>query len=343
MRKISAGTTFVLVALLVVFLALTGCGGGGKRVASGPQGNAPQQQAKVNYPTRPVTFIVWSSAGSPLDVFMRKLAGLAEKELGQTIVVDNRTGGGGAAAMSYVSGQPADGYSILSTTGSMSFSIAKGDIPFKAENFTMVRSFQAEPSSIAVRKDSPFKTLDDFVKYMKQNPNKLKIGGFASGGFHQYVLYRLQQAAGFEATWIPFEGGADAVTNLLGGHIDVAVMTPSSGLSQVQSGDIRLLAISTEKRSPFFPDVPTFKEKGYDVVEMLWRGVMAKQGTPQEIVDRLNRAFDKVVQTEEWKKYMKDFQQEDFQRKGQELSTLVNDEVSRRRTFLEKGGFIKKK
>jgi len=332
MRKILSKTVATLTLVALVVLAVAGCRGSGQAPAQG----------KSAYPSKPVTFVVWSSPGSPLDVFMRKLASLTEKELGQPVVVENRTGGSGAVAMSYVNSQPADGYTVLSTTGSMSFSIAKGEIPFKADDFTMVRSFQAEPSAVAVRKDSPLKTLDDFINYMKQHPNGLKIGGYASGGFHQYVLYRLQQAAGFQATWIPFEGGADAVTNLLGGHIDVAVMTPSSGLSQVQSGEIRLLGISTEKRSPYFPDVPTFKEKGYDVVEMLWRGVMVKKGTPQEVIDRLNQAFDKVVQTDEWKKYMRDFQQEDFNLGSQELTALVNREISDRRAFLEQGGFIKK-
>lgn len=341
MQRISTRSlAFGLVFLLMAAQLLAGCGG--KAAPGGSAQGGSQEQAKVDYPTKPITFVVWSSAGSPLDVFMRKLASLAEKELGQNIVVDNRTGGSGAVAMSYVNSQPADGYTVLSTTGSMSFSIAKGDIPFKAEDFTMVRSFQAEPSSIAVRKDSTFQTLDDFIKYMKEHPNGLKIGGYASGGFHQYVLYRLQQVAGFKATWIPFEGGADAVTNLLGGHIDVAVMTPSSGLSQVQSGDIRLLGISTEKRSPYFPDVPTFKESGYDVVEMLWRGVMVKKGTPQEVIDRLNQAFDKVVQSEDWKKYMSDFKQEDFNLDSKNLTALVNSEISDRHVFLKEGGFLKK-
>lgn len=341
MQRLPFRMPVVIVALLVIsLLSLAGCVQGG---GAAPQAPAAGEKANPSYPTKPLTFVVWSSPGSPLDVFMRKLAGLLEKEMGQTIVVDNRTGGNGAAAMTYVTGQPADGYTVLSTTGSMSFSIAKGEIPFKAEDFAMVRSFQAEPSSVAVLKDSPFKTLEDFVKYMKEHPNGLKIGGYASGGFHQYVLFRLQQAAGFEATWIPFEGGADAVTNLLGKHLDVAVITPSSALTQVQSGDIRLLGISTEERSPYFPDVPTLKEKGYDVVEMLWRGVMVKKGTPQAVIDRLNQAFDKVAKTEEWQKYMSDFKQENYGLNGEELAGLVDKEISRRRTFLEKGGFLKKK
>lgn len=319
--------------VLTMITVLTACSG--KK-----QGDAGGQQPR-DYPNKPVTFIVWSSAGSPLDVFMRKLASLAEKELGQTIVVENRPGGSGAVAMSYVQSQPADGYTVLSTTGSMSFSMAKGEVPFKPDDFVLLKSFQAEPSAIAVRKDSPFKTLEDFVDYMKKNPNGLKIGGFSSGGFHQYVLYRLQQQAGFEATWIPFEGGADAVTNLLGGHIDVAVMTPSSGIAQVQNGDIRLLAISTEKRSPYFPDVPTFKEKGYDVVEMLWRGVMVKKGTPPDVIKQLNEVFDRVAQTNEWKKYMKDFYQEELLLDSEALTKLVDQELSDRRAFLEKMGLLK--
>lgn len=342
MKRVAKARKLVssLVVMLLLFSVLAGCSGSktsGDKTAS----TVPQQ--KSGYPTKPITFVVWSSAGSPLDSFMRKLAELTKKELGQPIMVENRTGGNGAAAIAYVNSQPADGYTVLSTTGSLTFAIAKESVPFKADDFIFVKSFQAEPSAIAVRKDSPLKTLEDFIDYMKKHPNGLKIGGYASGGFHQYVLYRLQQKANFEATWIPFEGGADAVTNLLGGHIDVAVITPSTALNQVQSGAIRLLAISTDKRSPYFPDVPTFKEKGYDIVEMLWRGVMMKKGTPAEVIQRLNQAFDKVAQSPDWKKYMTDYKQEEYLLDSQALTELVTREIADRRAFLEKGGFLKKK
>ncbi len=320
------------VLLISVMLFAIGCSN-----AKAPEKG--KEQAK--YPSKNITFVVWSSAGSPLDVFMRQLAQAASKELGQNIVVENRTGGSGAVAMSYVQSLPADGYTILSTTGSMTFTMAEGKAPFKADDFQMLMTAQAEPSAIAVLSDSPLKTLEDFVKAMKEKPGKLSIGGYASGGFHNFVMHRFKKAAGFEATWVPFEGGNDALTALLGKHLDVAFLTPSTALSQIQQGKVRLLAISTPERSPNFPDVPTFKEKGYDVVEMLWRGVMAKKGIPDDVIKTLNDAFTKAMDSPEFKKYMKDLIQEEFRLGPDKMKELVNKEINDRTAFLKDLGLVK--
>lgn len=318
--------------LLLLTFAAFGCGKSNDKLPE-----QKEEQTAV-FPEKTITFVCWASAGSPLDTFMRQLAQAAEKELGQSIVVDNRTGGSGAVAMSYVNSLPADGYTVLSTTGSMTFSMATNVVPFSADDFTYLTTAQAEPSSVAVLKDSPLQTLEDFVDYMKNNPNGLSIGGFAAGGFHNFVMHKFKNVAGFEATWIPFEGGADAVTALLGGHIDVAFITPSTALPQIQEGNIRLLAISTPDRSANFPDVPTFKEKGYDVVEMLWRGVMAKQGVPEDIQEILINAFLKAFESPEFKKYMNDFVQEEFVVTGEDMRALVKREVEERTQFAKELG-----
>jgi len=325
----------VLVILLILVMVLSvGCSSTSKDA-----GEQTQKESEVtNYPEKPITFVCWSSAGSSLDIFMRQLAQAASKELGQNIVVENRTGGSGAVAMSHVNSLPADGYTLLSTTGSMTFSMATGTVPFKPDDFTLLTTAQAEPSSVAVLSDSPIKTLEDFVKIMKEEPNSLTIGGYASGGFHNFVMHRFCQEAGITAEWIPFEGGSDAITALLGGHIDVAFITPSTALSQMEEGKVRLLAISTPERSEFFPDVPTFKELGYDVVEMLWRGIMAKQGIPEEVKEILLDAFNRAFESEEFKQYMTDFVQEDFRVSGDEFVKLVNEELAARTKFAQEIG-----
>src|SRR5262245_23282054 len=210
--------------------------------------------------------------------------------LGQTFVVDNRPGGSGVVAMTALMGQPADGYTILSTTSSMSFTMAMNSrLPYSASDFTILPALQAEPSAVAVRADSRFKTLAQLVDAMRATPDKLSVGGFSAGGFHQFVFYRLQQEGKFKSAWIPFKCGKEAGTALLGGHIDVAVITPRSALAQIQHGDIRLIGISSGRRDQYFPDVPTFKEQGFDVVERIWRGVMLKAGTPAPVIDALSR------------------------------------------------------
>ena len=257
-------------------------------------------RAETPYPSATVRLICWSSAGAPLDVMMRQVGKQLGEILGQTFIVENRPGGEGAVAMAYVKNRPADGYTILSTTSSMSFAMATTDIAFGPDDFTVLPALQAEPSAVAVRADSKFKTMKDFMDFIREHPDQISVGGFSSAGFHQFVFYRLQQEGHFKSIWVPFPGGQDAALALLGGHIDVAIMTPSSALAQVQSGAIRLLGISSAERNEYFPEVPTFKEQGYGVVASIWRGVMLKAGTPQPILDTLGSAIEKMKKSEEW-------------------------------------------
>lgn len=298
--------------------------------------------AEAAYPEKPINFVCWSAAGSPMDIMMRKLAALTEKEIGQSIVVENRAGGSGAVAMAYVMSQPAEGYVVQSTSTSMTFTMAQGQVPFTPDDFVMLRALQAEPSSIAVRKDSPLKTMKDFVDTLKAKPNGLKIGGYASAGFHQFVFYQVLKATGVKAAWIPFDGGNQAALALLGGHIDAAFMTPSSALSQVKSGELRLLGVSTAERSMFLPDVPTMKEQGVDVVEAIWRGIMVKKGTPKSALDPLLSAVRKVEASQEWKDFMTQQQQDFMKLDPEQLTAKVRKELVEQRTFLEEGGFLKK-
>ncbi len=297
--------------------------------------------ADAPYPSNTVRLICWSSAGSPLDVMMRQLGKQFGEIFHQTFVVENRPGGEGAVAMAAVTNQPADGYMILSTTSSMSFAMATKDIEYSPDNFIVLPALQTEPSAIAVRRDSPFKTMKQFVDYMIDNPEKLSIGGFSAAGFNRYVLYRLQQIGHFKSIWVPFKGGSGAALALLGGHIDVAIMTPSSATAQIKNGDIRLLGISSATRSEYFPNVPTFKEQGYDVVESIWRGIMVKAGTPKPVLDTLVAAIGKVKQSEDWMKFSQLNMQSSVNVSLDEMQKQVRAEVASDREFLIATGLRK--
>jgi putative tricarboxylic transport membrane protein len=300
--------------------------------------NSGAAPAAEPYPSRTVRLICWSSAGSPLDVMMRQLGKQLGDTLGQTFVVENRPGGEGAVAMSVVKNQPADGYAILSTTSSMAFAMAKGDIQFNPDDFTVLPALQAEASAVAVRADSKFKTMKQFMDFIRAHPDQISVGGFSSAGFHQYVFYRLQQAGHFNSIWVPFGGGQDAAVALLGGHIDVAIMTPSSALAEVRNGDIRLLGISSEGRDEYFPDVPTFREQGYDVVASIWRGVMFKAGTPQPVIDTLTAAIEKIKKTEEWKKFSRLATQSEVDISLADMQQKVRQEMADDGAFLKSAG-----
>jgi putative tricarboxylic transport membrane protein len=294
--------------------------------------------ATVDYPNRTVKLLCWSSAGAPLDIMMRQVGRQLNAIFGQPFVVENRSGGEGAVAMAAVMNQPADGYTILSTTSSMSFAMATGEIQYGPDDFSVLPALQAEPSAVAVRADSPLKTMKQFMDYIHDNPDKMSVGGFSSAGFHQYVFYRLQQVGKFKAIWVPFRGGQDAGLALLSGVINAAVMTPSSAIAQIQHGDIRLLGISSAKRSEYFPDVPTFKEQGYDIVESIWRGVMVKKDTPREIIDTLMSATEKMKQSKDWQDYSRLTLQSPADISLDEMQKQVRNEVIADRAFLESSG-----
>ncbi len=297
--------------------------------------------AAAPYPVSTVRLLCWSSAGSPLDVMMRQLGKQFGEILGETFVVENRPGGEGAIAMATLLNKPADGYTILSTTSSMSFAMATKDNQHTADEFTVLPALQSEPSAIAVRDDSRFKTMKDFIDFIHDHPDRISVGGFSSAGFHQYVFYRLQQEAHFESIWVPFKGGQDAALALLGGHIDVAIMTPSSALAQIKNGDVRLLGISSAERNEYFPDVPTFKEQGYNVVASIWRGIMVKAGTPQPIIDTLMSAIKKMKQTKEWQDFSRLNMQSSVSISLDDMQKQVRDEIASDRAFLEAAGIRK--
>lgn len=296
--------------------------------------------AASGFPDKTVNLVVWAGAGGALDTYGRQLAELLNKEAGWSVAVQNRPGGSGAVGVSTVMTQPADGYNILVCTGTLTFGIAQGLIPFKLEDLRYLRAMQAEPSSVAVRADSEFKTLNDFVTYMRENPNKLRVGGHAPAGFHQYILYQLAQMGDFEASWIPHDASGKVPLSLLGDHMDVAVMTPSSGLAQVESGEIRLLGISTEERSEFFPDVPTFKEQGFDIVDSVWRGIAVHGQTPDDIVAEIQKAVDKVEASQTWLDFQAREKQENINLAEDAYTDLVKRQLSQQTDFLKSIGLV---
>jgi putative tricarboxylic transport membrane protein len=297
--------------------------------------------AAADYPSKPIKFICTSAAGSPLDAMMRQLAKQIGDELKQSVIVENHAGGSGAVGMAMAKNQPADGYTIVSATGTTSFMMASGELPYTPDDFIVLRGLQAEPSAVAVRRDSKYQTLQQLIDGLRKKPDKINVGGYAVAGFHQFVFYRLQQEAKFKTEWIPFDGGNQAATALMGNHIDVAMMTPSSAIGQVKSGEIRLLAISTAARDAYFPNVPTFKEQGYDVVESIWRGIMVRKGTPQDVIAKLTSAMDRVEATAEWQKFMQFNLQSPLHLSVDQMQAQVRSEVASRREFLKKIGVAK--
>lgn len=264
---------------------------------------APVARAQ-DFPTRPITMLCWSEAGSPVDLFARVMAKLMAKELGQNVVVENRTGADGMIMVNQMLKAPADGHTIAANTLTLATIITEPAATFKLNELQMIARSQLDPYSLVVPANSTFKSLREFVDQARKQPNKINVGGAFHLGAHRVAWEAFTGAAGLTTNWVAYKGGGPALTAVAGAHVDAAATNPGNVKPFVASGKVRVLAVSSEKRLSDFPDVPTYKESGWDVVRYQWRGVMTRAGTPQPVVNRLVNAVAKAQQTDEWKAYL---------------------------------------
>lgn len=272
--------------LLIMVLVISGCM---------PGQPAATKKEEIKFPTKPITILVASSAGSPTDIMAREVAYQLEKILGQPATVANKTGGGGAVMFAALTSAPADGYTIAAVTASQIAALQAGlsrDFPF--DGFEFIANIQLEPFAMAVKVGGPFNNLKDILEYAKANPGKLQIGGQGTGSALHLCALKLARDAGFTFTWLPYEGGIDSIKNLLGGHVPVIMTAPATARQFVEAGQIKIVAITGEKRMPRAPDIPTFKELGYDIPLTQYRGFFTRSGMPAEIkakfADSIRRA-----------------------------------------------------
>ncbi|MDR1731285.1 MAG: tripartite tricarboxylate transporter substrate binding protein [Synergistaceae bacterium] len=273
--------------------------------------------ANAAFPEKPITIINSATAGSPTDVLARQIANCAEQFLGQPMVVVNKPGGGGGAAFAALLMEPADGYTVASINASQITALQtqlKKD--FSYDDFDFVCSTQLDPYAVAVLADGPFKTLQDIADYAKKE-GTVMVGGQGTGTGHHLMILRFAQLGGFDVTWLPYQGGADSVTNLLGGHVQVIATAPATVSQYVEAGKIRILAVSGEKRLEFFPDAPTFKESGYDIVMTIYRGFIAKKGISADVRAKLSSSIQKAMEVPAF---------QEFVRKSNQIITYMDSE-----------------
>ncbi len=252
----------------------------------------PAQRAiAAAYPERPITFVCPWPAGGTADVSMRTLCAVAARQLGQTIVVDNKAGASGMLGLKAMASAKPDGYTI-------------GQIPISVTRFSQLGTVQLDPLKdltyiartsgqtfgLAVRADAPWKTLRDFVAAAKAASGRLTYGHAGIGGATHVGMEEFALAAGIQLSHIPYKGGAPALQDLLGGQVD-SLADSSSWAPHVRSGKLRLLATWGEKRTQDFADVPTLREQGFDVVVDAPNGVGAPKGLDPAVAQRLREAF----------------------------------------------------
>jgi tripartite-type tricarboxylate transporter receptor subunit TctC len=266
-------------------------------------------QAQETYPSKPVTMIVPFPPGGVADITGRPLAAMMERSLRQPVLVVNRTGAGGALGMSQVAKSAPDGYTILMGLSSISiFPVSdriNGRQPaYEMKDFAPIALISSDPTVLVVRAESPYRTLKDFVDAAKANPGKINYSSSGVYGTLHVAMEIFANAAGIKLFHIPYQGGGPAVTALLGGQVDALASGPAAAIGQIKGGKMRALASWSDKRLALMPDVPTFKELGYDAEFYIWAGVFVPAATPQPIVARLREAVRSAVNDPDFKAAM---------------------------------------
>jgi tripartite-type tricarboxylate transporter receptor subunit TctC len=255
-----------------------------------------------SFPQRgPLEITVLFPAGSSADVTARMLADGMSRQLNQRVLVVNRPGAGGAIGYKYVQAQKPDGYALVWNSNSISTTFHSGQLGFDYHAFDAVARVLVESVVLAVKSDSRWRTLQDFVNDGKAKPKSLNIGHSGIGSHTHISLAALTSKAGIEVSEVPF-GAAQVVPSLLGGHVDAVVQLPAALAAPVKQGQVRLLAALIPNRDPALPDVPTAKEQGIDVSLEAWRGIAVPRGTPRAVIAQIESAIRSTVASPEFMK-----------------------------------------
>lgn len=252
------------------------------------------------FPTKPITLIVPWSAGGGTDAIARALAKSGEKHLGVPVVVENKPGGTGAIGLGETVKAAPDGYTLAVLPVELSFLKDSGIYPFDFSNFTRIMNLNTDPSALTVKADAPWNTLAEFVDYAKAHPGAIKIGHSGTGMLWHLAAASLALATGTEYTYVPFNGAADAIASVLGDNITAVTVSGAEVSAQVRAGTMKILAVFGDSRMPIFPDVPTAREQGFDVVVNTFRGLGGPAGIPEERVKILHEGFKAMMEEPEF-------------------------------------------
>ncbi len=245
-----------------------------------------------NYPDHPITVIVPFTPGGVSDITARPLAAAMTTNLGQAIVIDNKGGAGGAIGMAAAAKAKPDGYTLMMALPSMltipiSDRISGRASSFQVNQFKPIARLTADPTVLAVRADSPWKTLADFVRDVRAKPGTISYSSSGLYGTTHVAMEILAYAANLKMVHIPYTGGGLQVNALLAGHVDATMQTPGAIAGQISSGKLRILASMSRDRVSTLPDVPTATEQGYKGEFYLWTGLFVPANTPTPIINRL--------------------------------------------------------
>jgi len=267
--------------------------------------SGPAVRAQEGYPAKVVTMVVPAAPGGTTDISARMVADPLSKSFGQQVIVDNKPGANGSIATSFVARAKPDGHILL-----MQYSgyhvitphlIKQGWDPIK--DFAPVANVLSAPQVIVARAGLPVKTFSELVSYAKANPDELSYASSGNGSLQHVTGVMLEQLAGIKLVHVPYKGTGQALTDLLGGNVDLTFTTAPPLSAHIKSGKLIPLAVTSKSRLPSLPDVPTAAEVGFPKLNVdSWFAVYAPAGTPRPITDKLTAEIAKIMQTEAFKR-----------------------------------------
>ena len=258
----------------------------------------------AGYPDRAITLVIPWPPGGATDMLGRILASEVGKNMGQQVVVVNKTGGGGAIGHTFGAQAKPDGYTITLATTEASTVHLLGVSPFSYRDFDPLLLIATGAAGLAVLTSSPYKTFRNLVEDAKNRPEQVKIASIAAGGIWNLCAVGISKKAGIQLNILPYAGGGPAVVAALGGHVDGACVGFSETLSHVRDGKMRYLGVTSGERLQTYPDAPTFKEQGIPLELGAWWGICLPKGTPPDIQGKIHEAFRKAIHGEKVKNMM---------------------------------------
>jgi tripartite-type tricarboxylate transporter receptor subunit TctC len=281
------------------------------------------------YPSRPVKVIVPFAAGSASDTITRSIADKLTVSMGQPFIVENRAGAGSTIANDYVAKSPPDGYTLLISTAALPVgATAYSNLRYDTSAFTSVIVFTHSPLALAVNPSFPAKNVSELIDYAKQNPDKVNFGSLGIGTSHHVTAEKLKLDAAISMVHVPYKGSGPAHLDLMGGQIQVMFDNLVALMPHFKSGKLRPIAVSTLKRSPQLPDVPTLSESGVKGFEAVaWFGMVAPPGTPKDIINKLNAEVVKALNTPELRQRLTDGGSEVIGNSPEEADRFLKSEI----------------
>ncbi|OZI19797.1 MFS transporter [Bordetella genomosp. 9] len=299
----------------------------------------------ASWPDRPVKIVVPFQAGSATDLITRQVALVLSRDFGQPFVVEAHPGAAAAIGSSIVARAAPDGYTLLmgGPAAVVTNRFTQKNLGYDPDKFELVSMVAYTPNILLTTPGQPFKTLPEMVAYARAHPGKLTYASFGTGTTSHLAGELLKQATGTDILHVPYKGAGEAIPALLGGQVSLYFDTIMTGLPQVRSGKLVALGMSTAKRSDQAPDIPTIAEQGYPGYDIApWYGIVAPAGTPTPILDKLNAAINKALQSGELRTKLAEAGAEPYGGSRESFKELIAKEIPRTRKLLEQAGFVDK-